>query len=231
MKQIKNGIAYTPDSVIIENLREIQQIRFLSESTFVIRFNRDNLQFKAGQFLAIGTKDSMQQREYSIYSGDEDDYLEILVREITNGNVSQLLKQCEVGQSLMVTGPLGLMMLNDEDINTKRFVFIASGTGIAPFHSFVTSYPTINYNIIHGVRFINEAYDKADYDPLRYFVCTSRENSGNYYGRVTGFLKDYLVEPDMLFYLCGNSSMIYEVYDILKQKGVPIENIKTEVYF
>ena len=41
----------------------------------------------------------------------------------------------------------------------------------------------------------------------------------------------YRVDPDMLFYLCGNNNMIYEVYHILRDKGIPDENIFTEVYF
>ncbi|HCT30616.1 MAG TPA: oxidoreductase [Bacteroidales bacterium] len=231
MKQVKNGIAYTPDSVIIESLRAIQQIRFVSENTFVIRFDRDNLQFKAGQFVAVGIKDSLQQREYSIYSGEKDDYIEILVREVLGGNVSQQLRRCEIGQLLLVSGPFGITTINDEDINSKRFIFIGSGTGISPFHSFIRSYPTVDYTIIHGVRYVTEAYDKNDYDPHRYVLCTSRETGGNYYGRVTTFLQDYKIDPDTLFYVCGNSSMIYEVFDILRKKGVPMEHMRSEVYF
>lgn len=231
MKLVKNGIAYAPDSVIIENTRLIEQVRFVSENAFIIRFNRDNLQFKAGQFVAVGIKDSLQQREYSIYSGENDNYIEILVREVLGGNVSQQLKHCKVGQTLLVSGPFGILTINEEDINTKKFIFIASGTGIAPFHSFIRSYPAIDYTLIHGVRYLNEAYEKDDYDSHRYVLCTSGEKNGNYFGRVTNFLQDFIVEPNMLFYVSGNSSMIYEVFDILRKKGVPREKMHSEVYF
>lgn len=230
MKLVKNGISYTPESVIIENPRVIKQIRFVSENTFVIRFNRDNLQFKAGQFVAVGVE-PLQQREYSIYSGEEDDYIEILVREVLGGNVSQHLKQSKVGQSLLVSGPFGINTINEKDINSKRFVFIGSGTGISPFHSFIKSYPTIDYAIIHGVRYLREAYDIADYNSQRYVLCTSREEGGSYHGRVTSFLLDYKIEPDTLFYVCGNGSMIYEVFEMLRKKGISMENVHSEVYF
>jgi ferredoxin/flavodoxin---NADP+ reductase len=39
------------------------------------------------------------------------------------------------------------------------------------------------------------------------------------------------VEPEMLFYICGNNNMIYEVKHILRDKGIPPENIFTEIYF
>ncbi len=231
MKQIKNGILYAPDAVILEELRAVQQVRFLTDSTFVVRFNRNNLQFKAGQFLAVGLKGFLQQREYSIYSGENDEYLEILVREVIDGNVSQQLKNVQVGQELLVSGPLGINTIDNEDIRAKKFVFVASGTGISPFHSIVASYPSIDYKVVHGVRFLNEAYDKSDYDPKRYVLCASGEKGGDYLGRVTGYMNDFEVEPNMLFYLSGNSAMIYEVFDILRRKGAPDENIHTEVYF
>ncbi len=213
------------------HLQKILHNRFITESTFVLRLNRDNIQFNAGQYITVGLKDSLQQREYSIYNGEKDDYLEILVREVLNGNISLQLKHCKPGELLEVNGPFGFFKMDIENLYSKKHIFIATGTGIAPFHSFVSSYPGIDYTVIHGVRYMNEAYDKQDYDPGRYILCTSREKNGNYYGRVTKFLLTYPVESDMLFYLCGNSNMIYEVYDILRKKKVLTENIYSEVYF
>lgn len=210
---------------------EIRQIRFLTEKTFVLRFDRRDLQFKAGQHIIVGLEGELDQREYSVYSGEKDDYLEILVREVINGKVSLQLRQCEPGQLLQVNGPFGSIGLETFDMFSRKLVFIASGTGISPFHSFVRSYPGIDYTLIHGVRFLNEAYERNDYDPERYIICTSKENNGGHKGRVTRFLAGYKVDRDMLFYLCGNNSMIYEVYHILIDKGIPDENIFSEVYF
>jgi hypothetical protein len=39
------------------------------------------------------------------------------------------------------------------------------------------------------------------------------------------------IDPDAFYYLCGNCDMIYEVYDILKARGVSTGNIFAEVYF
>ena len=117
-------------------------------------------------------------------------------------------------------------------INQKRkLLLIATGTGISPFHSFVASYPKIDYHILHGVRYGNEAYEREKYNPLRYTLCTSRDKTGEYNGRVSDHVRKYPVDKDTLVYLCGNCEMIYEVYDILSEQGFPAENIKTEVYF
>lgn len=213
------------------DLHQIRQVRFLTERTFVLRLDRGNMRFKAGQHIIVGLKGELNQREYSVYSGEKDDYLEILVREVPDGNLSLQLKQCKPGQLLQVNGPFGSFGLETFDMFSRKLVFIASGTGIAPFHSFVKSYPGINYSLLHGVRYYNEAYERSDYDPQRYFLCTSGENNGGQKGRVTDFLADYPVDRDMLFYVCGNNNMIYEVYHILRDKGIPADNVFSERYF
>lgn len=220
-----------PGSVVSTDLHKIRQISFLTEKTFVLRLDRGNMEFRAGQHIIVGLEGELDQREYSVYSGEKDDYLEILVREVHDGKVSLQLKQCKPGQLLQVNGPFGSFGLESFDMFSRKLVFIASGTGISPFHSFVRSYPGINYTLIHGVRYKNEAYERNDYDHSRYILCTSKELNEGHMGRVTRFLPGYPVDRDMLFYVCGNNSMIYEVYHILKDKGIPSGNIFSEVYF
>jgi ferredoxin--NADP+ reductase len=212
-------------------LHKIIQLRFLTENTFVLRLERRNMQFRPGQHIIVGLEGELNQREYSIYSGEKDDYLEILIKEVLEGTVSLQLKKCKPGQSLQVNGPFGSFGLEKFDISSRKFVFIATGTGISPFHSFIRSYPEIDYLLFHGVSYNSEAYERKDYDPSRYILCTSKEAKGANKGRVTRFLRSYRLSPEMLFYLCGNNNMIYEVQHILKDKGVPEENIFSEVYF
>jgi ferredoxin--NADP+ reductase/benzoate/toluate 1,2-dioxygenase reductase subunit len=189
-------------------MHKILQIRKLTESTFVLRMERGKMQFKAGQHIIAGPDGEMDQREYSIYSGENDDYLEILVREVPDGKVSLQLKESKPGQLLQINGPFGSFGLEKFDMLSRKFVFIGSGTGISPFHSFVRSYPAIDYVLFHGVRFSNEAYERDEYDPSRYILCTSRESIAGKTGRVTDFLPGYPLSPDMLFYLAGNASQI-----------------------
>jgi ferredoxin/flavodoxin---NADP+ reductase len=209
----------------------VTQIRSLTENTFVLRFERGDMQFRAGQRITVGITGDMNLREYSIYSGENDNFLEILVREVSGGSVSTRLKQCKPGLELNVDGPFGAFGIEPYDRYSKKLVFIATGTGISPFHSIVRSYPGLNYSILHGVRFNSEAYDSNEYESARYILCTSKETHAGFKGRVTRYLLKYKISSDMLFYLCGNGSMIYEVYHILLDKGIPDEKIFSEIYF
>lgn len=217
---------------ISTKLHEILDVRHLTDSTFIIRLERNNIKFKAGQHINVGPANSIHTREYSIYSGENEDFLEILVKEVTDGFISPVLKKQKPGNMLIVEEAVGYFSLPPQINSTDKFLFIASGTGIAPFHSFIASHPHLNYQIIHGIRNTSEKYDAHFYEPSRYVACTSRQKSENsYFGRITDYLEEYSTEPGTHCYLCGNSSMIHDVYDILEQQGIPREMIHAEVYF
>jgi ferredoxin--NADP+ reductase/benzoate/toluate 1,2-dioxygenase reductase subunit len=136
------------------------------------------------------------------------------------------------GETLNFENPVGYFVLRNIDIKTGQFLFIASGTGISPFHSFVKSYPGLDYKLLHGIKYASEAYDKETYEKDRLVICTSRDDKGDYKGRVTDYLRENpVVDPDTLCYFCGNNEMIHEAYDILLNQGVPSENLFAEVYF
>ncbi len=209
----------------------IHMVRNLTEASYILRFSRNGMDFKPGQHLVAGTLQSNDAREYSIYSGMNDDYLEILIREVEEGKVSKKLHSLKKGDILDVKGPYGFYMYNTIPPLDKKLVFIASGTGIAPFHSFARSMPGANYQIIHGIRNIDECYDKDHYPGRKYFSCTSRDDRGDFPGRLTEYLKSAELEPDSFYYFCGNSDMILNAMDILKKRGVPQSRMYTEVYF
>jgi ferredoxin--NADP+ reductase/benzoate/toluate 1,2-dioxygenase reductase subunit len=219
------------DIDITSNIHCVHNVRHLNESTYIVRFDRNNLKFNPGQYIALGPEGTSHRREYSIYSNHKSNYLEILVKKIIDGDVSVMLNKCKQNDRIEVDGPFGFFTINEEEIKSKQFVFIASGTGIAPFHSIIKSYPDLNYKLIHGVRYDNEAYEKHDYDSRKYILCTSKSNNGDFNGRVTEYIKNFPVKSNMLFYICGNSNMIYDVYNILMKKKISHKRIYTEVYF
>lgn len=209
----------------------VREVRNLTVASYVLRISRNEMKFRPGQHIVAGFNNGKDAREYSIYSGANEDYLEILVREVDNGVVSKKLRQLEEGDTLEINGPYGFFMYNTQPPEFKKFLFIASGTGIAPFHSFINTYPDADYQIIHGIRNIEEAYDIQDYKKDRYFSCTSTDERGDFKGRLTEYLKTADVEEDRNIYLCGNSDMILESIDILEKKGFSSNQIFTEVYF
>ena len=220
-----------PEVQIDTHYYKVVNIKNLTENTFVLSLPKSRFKFVAGQHISLSIMGDYQSREYSIYSAEEGKNLELLVKEVEGGYFSPKLKHLKVGDMVEVHGPFGKFGLDTQKTNTHKHVFIASGTGIAPFHSMVKSYPEIDYQIIHGVRYANEAYEKEHYDKNRHVLCTSRDEKGDFKGRLTEYLKQTTFNKNTSFYLCGNSDMIFDSMEILKDKGFDRDNVNVEVYF
>lgn len=203
----------------------------LTPETFVIRLDRQGMKFEPGQYVIIRIPGQNKGREYSIYSGINDDYLDFLVREIPEGEFSRYLRHLTPGSELDVEGPKGFFVPDQKTRDGQPVLLIATGTGISPFHSYVRSVPGLNYRVLHGVHFADEAYGRDTFDPEKYTLCTSRSDKGDYFGRVTYYLKEHPVDPSLICYLCGNSEMINEVTVLLEKFGLPPQHIRTEVFF
>ncbi len=209
----------------------VQSIRHLTDSAYVLRFDRNERPFVAGQHVILGIKNENNAREYSVYSGENDNYFEVLIKEVLEGDVSKRLKKLKPGSQLQMDGPMGFFTIDNQDIQNTKLVLIATGSGIAPFRSYVRSYPNLNYKILHGVRYANEGYDSNEYDSDRYTLCTTGDKSGDFYGRVTDYLQENDLDKNANYFLCGNVKMIHEAFDLLSEKGIPKDKMHAEVYF
>ncbi|MDD2564033.1 MAG: FAD-binding oxidoreductase [Salinivirgaceae bacterium] len=209
---------------------KVEDKRVLSPDTFVLRLERKNVVFIPGQYLYVGIPNSNEIRQYSIYSGIYDPYLEILVRAVDKGTVSNQLLNVSVGDYLDISEPKGFFTLHEKEISVSSYLFVATGVGIAPFRSFTRSYLELNYKLIHGVRTVSDCFELNEYDAQKYISCSSRDNLGNYHGRVTDFLKENEMEHTHL-YICGAHEMVKNVSDIMRKKDFDLQNIRSEIFY
>ncbi len=224
-------VKYDVSTLRAGNRFQVLNIKDLTDSTYILQFDRHEVRFVAGQNITLGLLGDNQIREYSVYSPVNKPYFEVLIKEVDEGLVSRKLHRTKVGDILKFDGPFGFFTFDEDKLTQNKFLFIATGTGIAPFHSITGTYSDLNYKILHGVRYANEAYERDHYPNDRYVLCTSRNTKGDFPGRVTDYLSYNAVESGTLVYLCGNCDMIYEIYDLLISGGFNADHIKTEVYF
>jgi ferredoxin-NADP reductase len=207
------------------------EIEHLTKRTFRLRTERPDCPIKAGQCFNLGLPGMGINREYSMYSGADAPYLDFLIRAIDGGLVSSQLQNARIGDLIEIDGPYGEFCLRAPVDTTAKHLFVATGTGIAPFHSFVTTFPNLVYIMLHGVRAENERYHAQDYANGNYIGCISRPSDGSPAQRVTDYLAVHPILPDTIVYLCGNKNMIIEVYELFSKQGIYSSQILTEVFF
>ncbi len=202
----------------------------ISPATWLLEFDRGNLVFRSGQNVTLAPHGFGVNREYSIYSGENDPILSFIIRTVEGGVVSCALTELSPGDSAELEGPYGDFLSDFPATDRSPIIFVCTGTGIAPFHSVISAFPMQHYTLIHGVRNLNEQYHREHYGD-NYISCISREEGGTYRGRVSDYLLTLELAFDSRFYLCGNRNMINDVYSILREKEISSDAIFSEVFF
>lgn len=88
--------------------------------------------FLPGQYVNIGVPGSGQHRAYSFSSAPGSRRMSFMIKQVPGGLMSGWLASAQVGQALQLTGPLGSFYLRAV---TRPLLFLAGGTGLAPFLS------------------------------------------------------------------------------------------------
>ena len=213
------------------NTYPLERVEHLTENTFKIRIKRPDILIKSGQCFNVGIPLLGINREYSMYSAADSDYLDFLIRAVNGGIISSELQKLKPGDLVEVDGAYGEFCLNEPIDYSQEYLFIATGTGIAPFHSFVQTWENLNYLILHGVRTKDECYDMSHYKLNSYVPCLSSPGNDEQSIRVTDYLSNIELSSSVKVYICGNRNMIVEVFEILHNKGVSGDRIITEVFF
>lgn len=214
-----------------QDLKEYQLTNNLevSPGVHLISFNRD-FDFIPGQVVKIAVDKIHPPRIYSICSGNKSAEVSILFNIKEDGFLTPKLAGMIPGDKILVSAPYGSFT----PIMGNAW-FIATGTGIAPFYSAISSGNTKGKTLIHGVRLLPQFYFEDELEETlgeNYTRCCSSEKSCNVFpGRVTDYLNQLESLPDIKYYICGQALMVVEVRDLLIKKGIAFENIMSEIYF
>ncbi len=187
--------------------------------------------FIAGQVIALAMQPEAEPRLYSIASGINEDYIGILFDLNPDGELTPQLVNLKEGETVFMSDPFGKFHCAPEPA-----VWIATGTGIAPFISMVRSGRSTDVQLIHGARYLKDFFFstlfKSELATAYMRFCTAETGDGVRQGRLTDFLrmKDDL-STDIKYYLCGSSQMVIDVREILLSKGIPYDHIIAEIYF
>jgi len=193
--------------------------------------------FKAGQFISFeihqeGMKFPLT-RPYSIASPpSRQDNLDLLFNLVRGGPGSTYLFSLREGDVTEFKGPAGAFYLH-EDLG-RDYLFVATGTGIAPFRSMWQTLFERNTSsavtLFWGVRSQGDLYYQDELEALtrahpnfQYVLTLSRPTEGwtGETGRVTRLVEERIPSvKNLAVYLCGNSGMLKDVTEAVRKKGL-----------
>lgn len=209
--------------------------------------------FEAGQYATlglVGPEGKLVQRPMSVSSSSDDlaEY-EFFIRLVEVGGFTPLLWRIGVGDPINIKGPKGRFLLRDDD---RTCLFIASGTGLAPFISMIETIRARGQRrdivLLHGVSHEHDLAWRGPLTeleaggslPLRYVATVSRPQlnpgwSGRT-GRVEAITPAVMDElgldaTNTTIYLCGNPDMITAVDELALARGFEPEQVRKELYW
>lgn len=208
---------------------ELLEKSWLTQNTFELRVTRpENFRFESGQFIRFFQGD--MERDYSIISGPNEPFLGFCVRDTRQGRMSSCLAKIPTGTRLRLSGPMGYFTFKRAD---HPAVFVATGTGIAPFVSMTRS-GISGFILLHGVPCAADLYYRTELEAAAwlYVPCFSKEISeqGAHNGRVTDYLANHLPSGAYDFYLCGRREMIGDCLAVLDER-FPDARVFTEIFY
>ena len=228
----------------------IRSSRLLTPTVFELAFDtQEPLDFVAGQFISViipgaGPNGRDLRRAYSIASNPETLPIALCIKIVADGPGTQYLYRLKEGSSFRALAPYGDFVYQ---ANPQRYAcFVATGTGIAPFASIITSEqyqqtPPLSGQCFLGVRTVDELLYVDTLNAIfghRFVPAVSQAPAedpwSGYRGRVTDYLKTHGISTawdQTDFYLCGHGGMIQEVKNYLFAQGVQKSAVFQEVYY
>ena len=194
--------------------------------------------FIPGQFVItdIMAGEKKFKRSYSIASDPiEKGILELCVKKIEGGIGTHYYFSLQKGDTITLNGPFGGFKV--KDIGCAQ-IFVATGTGIAPFRSMIPDTLRKSAQAVYlfagyrhegnelygeGFRALEKKHPNFHYTPA---ISQPRQGTGQ---RVGDALSEHSL-PHADYYLCGLKAMIEDVTGLLLAKGVPRERIYFERY-
>ena len=108
-----------------------------------------------------------------------------------------------------------------DDTPRRRRIFIATGTGIAPFLAEFSDAARANDTLIVGYSTTSDDLTSRLTATLpRVVTCISREDApGCFHGRVTHYLRAHGIDPHADYYVCGSPLMVADVARLIRDAG------------
>ncbi len=186
--------------------------------------------FLPGQYVNIDVPGSGQHRSYSFSSAPGQSKISFLIKKIPGGVMSTWLESAQAGNKVELTGPLGSFYLRAVE---RSLLFLAGGTGLAPFLSMLEVLARVNsQQKVHLIYGVTRDLDLVQVDAIEAYVAklpnftystvvADADSTHPRKGWVTQHMPAEAVKDgDVDVYLCGPPPMVDAVRKYFDDNGV-----------
>lgn len=209
----------------------VAEVKRHADAALEISFELDQAPvFLPGQYVNIEVPGSGQTRSYSFSSRPGEKTASFLIKHVPGGLMSSWLERAELNEQVAMTGPLGSFYLREVN---RPLLFLAGGTGLAPFLSMLEVLAENNesqqVSLIYGVTrdqdlvMVSELEAFASRLPnFRFVTCVA--DPATTHPR-QGYVTQHMTAEDLNAgevdaYLCGPPPMVDAVRKYFKDEGV-----------
>ena len=180
----------------------------------------------AGQYALVRVA-PFEWRPYSL-ACEPGHAVRLLIDVRTRGLGAAWASHVTAGDTVDIELPLGQFLLNTGTSDTRattpdtrRRVFIATGTGIAPFLAeFERDVRNDDVLLLGYATTSDDPTTRLDTPLPRVIRCVSRENTpGTFHGRVTNYLREAGIDTDATYYVCGSPLMVADAAHLIRDAG------------
>ncbi|MGA9352505.1 MAG: FAD-dependent oxidoreductase [Terriglobales bacterium] len=205
--------------------------------------------FVPGQWISVKANNEEGEeitRAYSIASPPETGRIALCLNRVHDGFMSNHLTSLAEGAEIAFQGPFGNFILHPPMRDT---IFIATGTGIAPFRSmlhWLLADPERHQGkklwLLFGARTEQELYYQDEFKKLAaahenfHFLPTLSRATPDWHG-LQGYVQEHVKEivgdrnkEEMHAYICGLDNMVKANRELLKSLGWDRASIRYEKY-
>lgn len=215
-----------------------------------VRADGSEFVFTPGQFITFHFEwqGELYNRSYSVATiPTKTNDIEIAMSPFPGGPGTEFLLAMQPGDVINTTGPFGRLILRDEQ--PKRYVMVATGTGVTPYRSML---PALHQrladhntkvvillgvqspaDLLYGDDFIEFAAKHPDFEFHAFYSRKMPDSPDNHehQGYVQNYFKELNIDAENdIIYLCGNPNMIDESFKWLLDKGCITRQIRREKY-
>lgn len=235
--------------MIVKKEYALEKIDHTTKDVTVFTFKSGDgtkVDFSPGMFAMLFYKnpDTGEEigRAFSIANAPPSDTFEFMIAMV-NGRLTSKLAEAKVGDVYHISAPYGALKL-DLSLGGK-FLFLAGGTGVAPFFSMIrylkANNDAIDVNMLYSIRYPYEIIEKPELDTFGTEGCSvtvtvTRPQPGDGWGGQTGHIDAEMVKkyaPDFASrvpYICGPPKFVQAMKDALISLGVSERSIKAEMW-